>query len=84
MGKWTIAAVCFIVVAAMMNYLSVLVFLTMFYLVYCMVLVWGYLSLYPWMIMHHAYGMRKRSLTIIDGGYIVGGCSLMGLVLTLL
>ncbi|QYK41968.1 MAG: DUF1761 domain-containing protein [Paracoccaceae bacterium] len=37
----------------------------------------------PWVMINNAYAMRPFSLTLIDGGYAVCGCGLIGLVLTL-
>ena len=37
----------------------------------------------PWIITNHAYGMKPRMLTLIDGGYATIGCTVIGLVLGL-
>lgn len=37
----------------------------------------------PWTMINNAYPGRPFVLTVIDGGYAVIGCGLMGLVLTL-
>jgi hypothetical protein len=37
----------------------------------------------PWIAMDYGYAMRPRALTLIDGGYAVFGCGIIGLVLTL-
>lgn len=37
----------------------------------------------PWLATNYAYAMRPRTLTLIDGGYAVIGCTIIGLVLTL-
>ena len=37
----------------------------------------------PWIITNHAYGMKPRMLTMIDGGYATIGCTVIGLVLGL-
>lgn len=37
----------------------------------------------PWVMINNAYGMRPFKLTVIDGGYAIFGCALMGLVLAL-
>jgi len=44
----------------------------------------GLFFISPWIMINNAYGMRPFRLTLIDGGYAVFGCGLMGLVLTLL
>lgn len=37
----------------------------------------------PWIVTNHGYEMRPVMLTLIDGGYAVIGCTIMGLVLGL-
>lgn len=37
----------------------------------------------PWIVNNYAFAGRSRSLMLIDGGYAVGGCTVIGLVLTL-
>lgn len=43
----------------------------------------GLFFITPWTAMNYAYAMRPRALTLIDGGYSVVGCAVMGLVLGL-
>ena len=37
----------------------------------------------PWVAMNYAFGQRKGMLTVIDGGNVIIGSGIMGLVLTL-
>jgi len=37
----------------------------------------------PWIVTNYAYGGKPRNLTLIDGGYALIGCSIIGLVLGL-
>lgn len=37
----------------------------------------------PWIVTNYAYSMRSKQLTLIDCGFAVGGCTLIGLVLAL-
>ena len=37
----------------------------------------------PWLAMDYAYSMRDRRLTLIDGGYAILGCGVIGAVLGL-
>jgi hypothetical protein len=37
----------------------------------------------PWIVTNYAYSMRPRQLTLIDCGFAVGGCTVIGIVLTL-
>ena len=41
----------------------------------------GAFMITPWVAMNYAYAMRPRNLTLIDGGYSILGCTLMGAVL---
>lgn len=36
----------------------------------------------PWIMINNAYGDRPFKLTIIDGGYAVFGCAIIGAILT--
>ncbi len=37
----------------------------------------------PWMVNNHAYEGRPMALTLINGGYVVGGCTIIGAILGL-
>jgi hypothetical protein len=37
----------------------------------------------PWLVLCYGYSMRKTALMIIDAGYAIIGCTVMGLILTL-
>jgi hypothetical protein len=37
----------------------------------------------PWIVTNYAYSARPRNLTLIDGGYALIGCTIIGIVLTL-
>lgn len=43
----------------------------------------GLFFISPWIMINNAYGGRPFKLTIIDGGYAVLGCAVMGIVLGL-
>lgn len=43
----------------------------------------GLFFIAPWIMINNAYGMRPFTLTLIDGGYAVAGCTVIGLVLAL-
>lgn len=43
----------------------------------------GAFFIMPWIAMDYAYSARPRALTLIDGGYAIIGCGIIGLVLTL-
>lgn len=41
----------------------------------------GAFIILPWVVMNYAYAGRPRNLTLIDGGYAVIGCTIIGVVL---
>jgi len=41
----------------------------------------GMFFIAPWIAMNVAYAMRPRALAIIDGGYAIIGCGVIGLIL---
>lgn len=43
----------------------------------------GLFFIVPWIAINNMYGMRPLKLTVIDGGYAVAACTIMGIVLTL-
>jgi len=43
----------------------------------------GLFFISPWIMINNAYGMRPFKLTIIDSGYAIIGCAIIGAVLTL-
>ena len=43
----------------------------------------GLFFIAPWIAMDYGYAMRSPRLSVIDGGYAVVGCGVIGLVLTL-
>ena len=43
----------------------------------------GLFFIAPWIMINNAYGMRPFRLTLIDGGYAVAGCAIIGTLLTL-
>lgn len=44
----------------------------------------GLFFISPWIMINNAYGGRPFRLTLIDGGYAVFGCAVIGAILTLL
>lgn len=41
----------------------------------------GAFTVMPWLAMNYAFAMRKGALTLIDGGNVILGSAIMGLVL---
>ncbi|MCI5113043.1 MAG: DUF1761 domain-containing protein [Marivita sp.] len=44
----------------------------------------GLFFIAPWTMINNAYAGRPFSLTLIDGGYAVCGCTIIGAILTLM
>lgn len=42
----------------------------------------GLFFISPWVMINNAYGMKPFKLTLIDGGYAVFGCAIIGTILT--
>ncbi len=42
----------------------------------------GAVLILPWIAITHLYPGRPAVLTLIDGGYVVGGCGIIGAMLT--
>ena len=43
----------------------------------------GLFMISPWIMINNAYGMRPFKLTLIDSGYAVFGCTIIGFILVL-
>jgi len=43
----------------------------------------GLFTVAPWIVTNDAYSMRPMMLTLIDGGYAVIGCTIIGVLLAL-
>lgn len=43
----------------------------------------GLFMISPWIMINNAYGMRPFKLTMIDSGYAIFGCSIIGAILVL-
>lgn len=41
----------------------------------------GAFFIFPWTMINNAYAMRPFRLTLIDGGYAIAGCAIIGIVL---
>ena len=41
----------------------------------------GLFFISPWIVINNAYGGRPYILSLIDGGYAVGGCAIIGAIL---
>jgi len=81
---YIVAAICALVIAGMMRHIFALSgidspgkgLVTGFGL--------GLFIATPWIAINYTFSGRTRALLLIDGGYATIGCTIMGLVLTLL
>ncbi len=78
-----LSAICMILVAGLMRHvlsMSNLTTVTQGLMVGFGV---GAFFIAPWIMINNAYTMRPFKLTLIDGGYAIIGCSIIGVILTL-
>lgn len=77
-----IAAICLILVAGMMRHAFALSGIDDMAKGFLSGLGIGIFMVCPWIATNYAYSNRPRNLTLIDGGYAIGGCSIIGFILT--
>ena len=77
-----LSAIAMLLVAGMMRYLFGLAEVATLGLGTLIGLGIGLFFIAPWTMINNAYGMRSFRLTLIDGGYAVFGCALIGAILT--
>jgi Protein of unknown function (DUF1761) len=78
-----LSAVCMLLVAGLMRHVMAMSNLTT--LVQGLMVGFGVGAFFiaPWTMINNAYGMRPFKLTLIDGGYAIIGCSIIGVILAL-
>lgn len=81
---FVISAICLILVAGMMRHIFAQAGIDTASKGIVSGLGVGLFMISPWIAINNAYGNRPIALTLIDGGYATAGCTLMGLVLTIL
>jgi hypothetical protein len=80
---FVLSAICMILVAGMMRHVMAMSGLTTIGQGLMAGFGVGAFFIAPWTMINNAYAMRPFRLTLIDGGYAVIGCSIIGVVLTL-
>lgn len=78
-----LSAICMIVVAGMMRHMLGMAGIVSAGKSMLVGFGVGAFFIAPWVMINNAYGMRPFKLTLIDGGYAVFGCAIIGLVLGL-
>ena len=81
---FVLSAVCMILVAGMMRHIFSMAGIATVPAGLVSGLGSGAFFIAPWVLINNAYAMRPFQLTLIDGGYAVAGCGLIGLILTAL
>ena len=77
-----LAAIAMVIVSGMMRHVFALSDITTFSKGLVSGLGIGAFFISPWIMINNAYGMRPFKLTIIDSGYAIIGCGIMGTILT--
>ncbi len=80
---FVLSAICMILVAAMMRHIFLMSGIATFGAGLVAGLGIGLFFIAPWIMINNAYGMRPFRLTLIDAGYAVAGCAIIGAVLAL-
>jgi Protein of unknown function (DUF1761) len=78
-----LSAICMLLVAGLMRHVMSMAHLTT--LVQGLMVGFGVGAFFiaPWTMINNAYAMRPFKLTLIDGGYAIIGCSIIGVLLAL-
>jgi hypothetical protein len=79
---FVLSAVCMILVAGMMRHIFAMAGIATLFAGLVSGLGIGAFFIAPWVMINNAYAMRPFQLTLIDGGYAVAGCGVIGTVLT--
>ncbi|MDA9019619.1 DUF1761 domain-containing protein [Flavimaricola sp.] len=80
---FVLSAICMIVVAGMMRHIFAMAAVDSVGKGLMSGLGIGLFFIAPWVMINNAYGMKPFRLTLIDGGYAIIGCTIIGLILTL-
>jgi Protein of unknown function (DUF1761) len=80
---FVLSAICMILVAGMMRHVLAMSNLTTITQGLMVGFGVGAFFIAPWIMINNAYTMRPFKLTLIDGGYAIIGCSIIGVILTL-
>ena len=80
---YVLSAICMILVAGMMRHVMEMSGLTTVIQGLMAGFGVGAFFIAPWIMINNAYTMRPFKLTLIDGGYAIIGCSIIGVILAL-
>ncbi len=80
---YVLSAICMILVAGMMRHVMAMSGLTTVIQGLMTGFGVGAFFIAPWTMINNAYTLRPFKLTLIDGGYAIIGCSIIGVILAL-
>ena len=80
---YILSAICMILVAGMMRHVFAASGITTLGTAAVSGFGIGAFFIAPWTMINNAYGGRPFMLTVIDGGYAICGCTLIGIILAL-
>ena len=80
---YVLSAICMLLVAGLMRHVMAMSQLTTISQGFMVGFGVGAFFIAPWTMINNAYTMRPFKLTLIDGGYAIIGCSIMGVILAL-
>ena len=80
---YVLSAICMLLVAGLMRHVMAMSQLTTVSQGLMVGFGVGAFFIAPWTMINNAYTMRPFKLTLIDGGYAIIGCSIMGVILAL-
>ena len=80
---FTLSAICMLLVAGLMRHVMAMANLTTVIQGLMTGFGVGAFFIAPWTMINNAYSMRPFKLTVIDGGYAIIGCSIIGVILAL-
>ncbi len=80
---FVLSAICMIIVAGMMRHIFAMAAIDTVGKGLMSGLGIGLFFIAPWIMINNAYGMKPFRLTLIDGGYAMIGCTIIGVILTL-
>lgn len=78
-----LSAICMLLVAGLMRHVMAMANLTTVIQGLMTGFGVGAFFIAPWTMINNAYSMRPFKLTVIDGGYAIIGCSIIGVILAL-
>ncbi len=83
-APYIVSAICMIAVAGMTRHMFAMAGIDTFSKGLTAGIGIGAFLALPWIITNYAYGMRPRTLTLIDGTFAVVGCAIIGAILGLM